>query len=50
MAGVHYPTDVEAGRITASVIAAGLFNDAAFQHDFATAKIELRQALGYPAN
>jgi acid phosphatase (class A) len=50
IAGVHYPTDVEAGRITASVIANGLLSDAAFQHDFTAAKAELRQALGYPAN
>jgi acid phosphatase (class A) len=50
VAGVHYPTDVEAGRITASIIANGLFNDSAFQHDFAAVKTELRQVLGYPDN
>ncbi len=50
VAGVHYPSDVESGRISASVIAAGLFNDPAFMKDFEAAKIELRQTLGYTAN
>jgi acid phosphatase (class A) len=45
--GVHFPSDVEAGRLAATALAAVLFNDAAFMKQFAEAKTELRQALGF---
>jgi acid phosphatase (class A) len=44
--GVHYPTDVEAGRLLATAIATALFQNSTFHEDFAAAKAELRQALG----
>ena len=48
LAGVHYPTDVEAGRMGATAVAAAFMQNAAFMKDFADAKAELRQALGLP--
>jgi len=46
IASVHYPTDVEAGRISASVVDNVLLHDAHFMADFATARTEVRHALG----
>jgi acid phosphatase (class A) len=46
VAGVHYPSDVEAGRICASVIDNVLLHDAHFMTDFAKARAEVRHALG----
>ncbi len=48
VAGVHYPSDVEAGKLAGSVLAASLFGSPAFQADYAAAKTELRQALNLP--
>jgi acid phosphatase (class A) len=45
VAGVHYPSDVEAGRICGSVIDNVLLHDAHFMADFARARSELRRAL-----
>jgi acid phosphatase (class A) len=47
--GAHYPSDVEAGRIAATVVAAFLLQNPAFQDEFAKAKAELRGVLGLPA-
>jgi acid phosphatase (class A) len=44
--GVHFPSDVEAGRLAATALAAALMQDPAFMKDFAEAKAELRRALG----
>ncbi len=44
--GVHYPTDVEAGRIAGTVLAAAAMKTPEFQRDFAAARTELRSALG----
>lgn len=44
--GVHFPTDVEAGRIDAAVIAAAEMQNPSFAADLAEAKAELRAALG----
>ncbi len=46
--GVHFPSDVEAGRLAATGLAAMLMQDAAFLREFAGAQSELRQALGLP--
>jgi acid phosphatase (class A) len=46
VAGVHYPSDVEAGRICGSVIDNALLHDVGFMADFATARSEVRHALG----
>jgi acid phosphatase (class A) len=48
VSGVHYPGDVEAGRISGSVIDNVLLQDAAFMADFATAKAEVRRVIGLP--
>jgi acid phosphatase (class A) len=47
--GAHYPSDVEAGRITGTVAATLLMQNAKFQHDFALARASLRRAMGLPA-
>jgi acid phosphatase (class A) len=46
VAGVHYPTDIEAGRLSATAIAAALFQNDHFMKDLNEARVELRQALG----
>jgi acid phosphatase (class A) len=50
VAGVHFPTDVEAGRIAASVIDNTLLHNPHFEADFAQAKTEVRAALGLAAS
>lgn len=45
--GVHYPTDVQAGRLGAAVIAAVMFRSPVFRADLGAARQELRSALGY---
>ncbi len=49
IAGVHYPSDVEAGRTAASVIDNTLLHNPRFAADFAKAKTEVRTALGLDA-
>ena len=44
--GIHFPSDVEAGRFAATAIANALLQDAAFLKQFSEAKMELRRALG----
>ena len=46
IAGVHFPSDVMAGHIAATVIAASLMQTPTFSADFITAKMELRRVLG----
>lgn len=46
VAGVHYPSDVEAGRISGSVIDNVLLHDHRFEADLARATVEVRHALG----
>jgi len=47
--GVHYPSDVQAGQVAGTVIAAMLFACPAFQSEERAAGRELRAALGLPA-
>jgi acid phosphatase (class A) len=47
--GVHYPSDVEAGRVAGAVIAAQLMDDPASRADFNAARDELRKALALPS-
>lgn len=49
MIGEHFPRDVRAGEIAATVIAHALMEKPAFMRDFEAARVELRQVLGYPA-
>lgn len=46
VAGVHYPSDVEAGRLAGTALAAMLFTCPAFEREEAGARKELRTALG----
>ncbi len=47
--GVHYPSDVEAGRLAGTVLGGRLLADPAWQADFDAARAELRAALQLPA-
>jgi acid phosphatase (class A) len=47
--GAHYPTDIEAGRITGTLAASVLLQDPLFQRDFAAARTQLREQLQLPA-
>jgi acid phosphatase (class A) len=44
--GVHYPSDVEAGRIEATVLVSAMMQNPAFKTDFAASRAELRQVIG----
>jgi acid phosphatase (class A) len=48
--GVHYPTDVEGGRIAATVMVALMMQNPHFRADLADAKAELRAVLALAAN
>jgi acid phosphatase (class A) len=47
VAGVHYPTDVEAGWIAGTIVAYALLQQPRFVADFRAARTEVRTALGY---
>jgi acid phosphatase (class A) len=49
VAGVHYPSDLAAGRIAAAVIDNVLLHDAAFDADLAKARTEVRAATTLPS-
>jgi len=44
--GVHYPSDLQAGRISAALIAQRLWQDTAFVKDLDASRIEVRKTLG----
>lgn len=46
VAGMHVPSDIEAGRISGSVIAAEIMGHEDFKAEYAEARTELRAALG----
>jgi acid phosphatase (class A) len=48
--GVHFPSDVEAGRLAGTVIGAELLHQADWQADYQAARTELRAALHLPAS
>ncbi len=48
VAGVHYPSDVEAGKHAGTALAAFLLASPAFQPDYAEARRELRAAMKLP--
>ena len=48
VAGVHYPSDVDAGKLAGTALAAFLFASPEFQADYAEAKRELREVLKLP--
>jgi acid phosphatase (class A) len=49
VAGVHYPTDIEAGRLAAAIIVVLMMQNEHFRADLAAAKAELRNVLTSPA-
>ncbi|MFZ6758159.1 acid phosphatase [Undibacterium sp. Ji50W] len=49
IAGIHFRSDIEAGKIAGALIAANLMSRADFTADFAIARSELRNVLGLPA-
>lgn len=44
--GVHYRSDLAAGRLAGEAMAGAIFADAAFRADLAAARVELRAAVG----
>ena len=50
IAGVHFPTDIEAGRIAGATIDNVLLHEPRFMVDFAKARAEVRHVLGLPDN
>lgn len=48
--GAHFPSDVEAGRLAGTVLAAGIMQDPGWKQDYEAARLELRHALGLPAD
>jgi acid phosphatase (class A) len=46
--GVHYPSDIEAGRMLAVACAVEIRNNPAFLADFEEARMEVRKGLGLP--
>jgi acid phosphatase (class A) len=46
--GVHYPSDIQAGKLLAYTLHASLDANPQFQKELAAAKVELRQALNLP--
>jgi acid phosphatase (class A) len=49
MIGEHFPRDIRAGEIAATVIVHALTERPAFMRDLQASRTELRQVLGYPA-
>jgi len=49
VAGIHYPSDIEMGRIAGSVISQQISHQQDFQQQYRQARDELRQALDLPA-
>lgn len=44
--GVHFPSDIEAGKLAGTVLAEEILSDAQWQADYNAARSELRKALG----
>jgi acid phosphatase (class A) len=45
--GVHYRSDIDAGRTCGTLIAAAMFKQPSFISDLSTARSEVRSVLGY---
>ena len=48
VAGIHFPSDIEAGRIAGTVIAEAIGEHEDYKTEFEAARTELRDALGLP--
>jgi acid phosphatase (class A) len=47
--GVHFPSDIEAGRLAGTIIGAELLHDAEWRADYEAARAELRASLKLPS-
>ncbi|MDB5393769.1 MAG: rane-associated phospholipid phosphatase [Rhodospirillales bacterium] len=47
--GVHYPSDIEAGKVSAFAIGAALLKNSSFQEQLTPARAEVRRVLGLSA-
>jgi acid phosphatase (class A) len=47
--GVHYPSDLQAGKVVADAMIGPMMNNPTFQAEFVRAETELRHALNLPA-
>jgi acid phosphatase (class A) len=50
ISGVHFPTDVEAGRVLGTMLVGLMQNDSRFRSDLTAARRELRAALDLPSS
>jgi acid phosphatase (class A) len=46
--GIHYPSDIEAGRLVGLAIATAARDDPDYRATLVAARLELRHALGLP--
>jgi acid phosphatase (class A) len=47
LGGVHYPSDLQAGRIAAALVAQRLYQDPEFRRELDSSRVEIRKVLGY---
>jgi acid phosphatase (class A) len=47
LGGVHYPSDLQAGRISAALIAQRLYQNPEFRKELDSSRVEIRKVLGY---
>jgi len=47
LGGVHYPSDLQAGRISAALVAQRLYLDPEFRKELDASRAEIRKVLGY---
>jgi acid phosphatase (class A) len=47
LGGVHYPSDLQAGRIAAALVAQRLYQDPEFRKELEASRVEIRKVLGY---
>jgi len=45
--GMHYPSDLQAGRIAAALVAQRLYQDPEFRKELDSSRAEIRKVLGY---
>jgi acid phosphatase (class A) len=48
ISGVHFPSDVEAGRVLGTLLIGMMHQESRFRADLHAARRELRAVLGYP--
>jgi acid phosphatase (class A) len=48
--GAHFPSDIDAGHLAGTVVAAEIMQDPEWKQGYEAARLELRHALGLPAS